>query len=56
MPTIFYAVPLAISISLVYCATRYELPQRIFRASATMFVKILIGMAVIYGILTLFSS
>lgn len=56
MPTILYAVPLSLSISLVYCATRYEQPQRIFRSAATMFIKILIGMAVIYGILTFFSS
>ncbi|MEO1996710.1 MAG: hypothetical protein ABGZ17_15695 [Planctomycetaceae bacterium] len=55
MPTIFYAVPLSVSISLVYCATRYELPERIFKAAATMFVKILIGMCVIYGLLTFFS-
>jgi len=56
MPTIIYAVPLSLSISLVYCATRYELPERIFRSAATMFVKILIGMAAIYGLLTFFSS
>lgn len=56
MPTIFYAIPLSLSISLVYCATRYEMPERIFRSAGTMFVKILIGMAVIYGVLTLFSS
>ncbi|GEM_PF-780717 len=56
MPTIFYAIPLSLSISLVYNATRYELPERIFRAAATMFVKILVGMTVIYGLLTFFSS
>lgn len=56
MPTIFYAVPLSLSISLVYCATRYEQPNRIFRSAGTMFVKILVGMAIIYGILTFFSG
>ena len=55
MPTIFYAVPLSAAVSLVYCATRYEMPSRIFRSAAVMFVKILIGMAIIYGILTFFS-
>ena len=56
MPAIFYAVPLSLSISLVYSATRYEIPERIFRSAATMFIKILIGMVVIYGLLTFFSS
>jgi len=56
MPTLIYAIPLSLSISLVYCATRYELPSRIFSSAATMFVKILVGMAVIYGLLTFFSS
>lgn len=56
MPTIFYAVPLSLAISLVYCATRYELPERIFRAAVAMFIKILIGMGLIYGLLTFFSS
>lgn len=56
MPTILYAVPLSLSISLVYCATRYELPERILKSAATMFAKILFGMALIYGALTFFSS
>jgi len=56
MPTIIYAIPLSLSISLVYCATRYEQSERIFRSAASMFVKILIGMTVIYGILTYLSS
>lgn len=56
MPTIFYAIPLSLSISLVYCATRYELPEKIFRSAGTMFVKIVVGMALIYGALTFFSS
>ena len=56
MPAIFYAIPLSLSISLVYSATRYELPERIFKAAAVMFVKIIIGMAVIYGLLTWLSA
>jgi len=55
MPTIFYAIPLSVSISLVYCATRYEMPSCIFRSAAAMFVKILIGMTIIYGVLSFFS-
>ena len=56
VPTILYAVPLSFAISLVYCATRYELPERIFKSAATMFVKILVGMVLIYALLTFFSS
>jgi hypothetical protein len=56
MPTVIYAVPLSLSISLVYCATRYELPSKIFSTAAVMFAKILAGMAAIYGLLTYFSS
>ena len=56
MPTILYAVPLSLSISLVYCATRYELTDRILRSATAMFLKILLGMVAIYALLTYFSS
>ncbi len=55
MPAIVYAVPLSLSISLVYCATRYELPQKIVRSAMAMFARILAGMAAIYGLLTILS-
>jgi len=56
MPSIFYAVPLAGVISLVYCSTRYELPTRIFQTATVMFVKTLVGLAVLYAVLWYFSS
>ncbi|MEZ6060913.1 MAG: hypothetical protein R3C19_11170 [Planctomycetaceae bacterium] len=56
MPTIFYAVPLSLAVSMAYCASRYELPERIFRSAAAMFVKILLGLLVLYGVLWFFSS
>lgn len=51
----WYLLPLAASISLVYNASRYELPTRIFQRGLRMFVIILVGMALMYGLLYLLS-
>lgn len=56
MPNLLYAVPLAMVISLVYTATRYELPERIFQNATVMFVKTTLGLAVLYAVLWYFSS
>lgn len=56
MPSLLYAIPLTAVISLVYCTTRYELPAKIWRASATMFAKTIIGLIVLYCVLWYFSS
>lgn len=48
-------LPLAASISLVYSASRYELPSRIFRRSLRLFLTILVFMAVVYGLLYVLS-
>ena len=56
MPSLFYAVPLTAVISLVYCATRYELPARIVQTATVMFVKTTVGLAVLYGVLWYWSS
>ena len=47
----WYVVPLTASIALVYNASRYELPARIIKRAIRMFVTILVGMAVLYGVL-----
>ena len=47
----WYVVPLTASIALVYNASRYELPARIIQRAIRMFVTILVGMAVLYGVL-----
>ena len=47
----WYVIPLTASISLVYNASRYEMPEKIIRRAIRMFVTILIGMAVLYGLL-----
>jgi len=51
----WYLLPLAVVISLVYSASRYELPEAILKRSARLFLTILGFMAVILGILMLFS-
>jgi hypothetical protein len=51
----WYLLPLAAVISLVYSATRYESPSRIVRRAGSLFIQILIGMAVILGVLAGFS-
>ncbi|MCA9085499.1 MAG: hypothetical protein KDA81_15675 [Planctomycetaceae bacterium] len=56
MPSLFYAVPLTAVISLVYCATRYEMPSRILQTAFVMFSKTIVGLATLYGILWYFSS
>ena len=49
--TTWCVVPLAAAISLVYNASRYELPERIVKRAAWMFVKILAVMAIVFLIL-----
>ena len=56
MPALYYAFPLAAVISLVYSATRYELPARIYQSATVMFVKTVVGLVVLYGVLWYFSS
>jgi|LakMenEpi03Aug12_release.lakeMendotaPanAssembly.Ray.scaffolds.fasta_scaffold1223599_2 hypothetical protein len=48
---LFYGVPLTACISLVYCASRYELSERIVRSATVMFLKTLVGMTGIYAVL-----
>lgn len=51
----WYLLPLALVISLVYSASRYELPQAILHRAARLFVTILVFMAVVLGVLVLLS-
>lgn len=48
---VLYGVPLTACISLVYCASRYELPSRILQAALAMFLKTLGGLAALYVVL-----
>lgn len=47
----WYIVPLTASIALVYNASRYEMPSKIMGRAGRMFLTILLGMAVLYGLL-----
>ena len=51
----WYLLPLAVAVSLVYSATRFEYPPQILRRSARLFLTILVSMAVVFGILCLLS-
>ena len=53
---LFLAIPLSASISLVYCATRYELKERILRSAAAMFAKTVAGLLGLYAVLWFISS
>ncbi len=44
----WYLVPLAIVISLVYSATRYELPSKILSRAGRMFLTIMIFMGIVF--------
>lgn len=50
-----YLLPLSAAIALVYGATRYEDPERIWRKSVRTFVTIIVFMAVVLAILAFFS-
>ena len=54
--TLLYGLPLTVCISLVYCGTRYELPEKILRSALSFFIKTLIGLTGLYLILWLSSN
>lgn len=51
----WYLLPLAVVISLVYSASRYELPEAILKRAGRLFLTILGFMAVVLGALVLLS-
>lgn len=46
-----YAIPLTAGISLVYCASRFEMPEKIVRSAFLMFAKTLAALAALYLLL-----
>ncbi len=52
----WYLLPLALVISLVYSASRYELPERILRKAGRLFITIMVFMSVFFAILWIFSK
>lgn len=51
----WYLLPLAVVISLVYSASRFELPEAILRRAGRLFVTILVFMGVVLSLLVLLS-
>ncbi len=47
----WYLVPLAMVVSLVYSASRFELPDRILRRATWLFFQIIGFMVVVFGLL-----
>ena len=47
----WYLIPLSVVISLVYSASRYELPERVLRRAMRMFLSILFFMGIVFVIL-----
>jgi hypothetical protein len=55
MHVAWYLLPLAVAVSLVYSATRFEYPPQILRRSLRLFLTILVSMAAVFAILCLLS-
>ena len=53
---LWYMLPLALVISLVYSASRYELPERILRRAVRLFVQIMLFMGAVFAILFVLSD
>jgi len=51
----WYLLPLAVVVSLVYYASRFELPELILRRAARMFVNILLLMGAVLVVLLVLS-
>ena len=53
--TMWYMLPLAAVISLVYSASRYEVPEKILRRAGKLFVQMLLFMGIVRGVLMVLS-
>jgi hypothetical protein len=51
----WYLLPLSAVISLVYSASRYELPEKILSRAAKLFAQIVGTMAAVFAVLWFFS-
>ncbi len=51
----WYLLPLAMVVSLVYSASRFELPERILRRTIWLFIQIVGFMAIVFGVLWVLS-
>ena len=53
---IWFLFPLAAVISLVYNASRYELPERILRRALRLFITIVVFMSIVLAVLMFLSK
>ena len=53
---LWYLLPLALAVSLVYSASRFELPERILHRAARLFLQIMLFMGTIFAILFVLSD
>jgi hypothetical protein len=53
---LWYMLPLALVISLVYSASRYELPERILHRAVRLFLQIMLFMGAVFAILFVLSD
>ncbi|MCX7422231.1 MAG: hypothetical protein NT013_22175 [Planctomycetia bacterium] len=53
---LWYLLPLAIAISLVYSASRFELPDRVIRRAVRLFLQIVLFMGTVFAILFVLSD
>ena len=51
-----YAIPLSAGISLVYCASRFEMPGKIVRSAVLMFAKTMAALVAFYLVLLYLSG
>lgn len=53
---LWYLLPLAIAISLVYSASRFEMPDRILHRAIRLFFQIVLFMGTVFAILFVLSD
>jgi hypothetical protein len=53
---LWYMLPLALVISLVYSASRYEFPERILHRAVRLFLQIMLFMGAVFAILFVLSD
>lgn len=53
---LWYLVPLALAISLVYSASRFEMPDRILHRAIRLFFQIVLFMGTVFAILFVLSD
>ncbi len=53
---LWYLLPLAIAISLVYSASRFELPERIMHRAIRLFLQIVLFMGAVFAVLFVLSD